>query len=73
MPIPSCAALFDRATSLESKSEAVLFRYAVYLDEASTHVLGCATGWIELAPSFSQRAVCVTPPTPLLSTAALRS
>lgn len=30
-PLP--AALFDRATSLEPKSEAVLFRYAVYLDE----------------------------------------
>ena len=32
------AALFDRATSLEPKSEAVLFRYAVYLDEVSAVV-----------------------------------
>ena len=33
--LPAPADLFERATSLEPKSETVLFRYAVYLDEAS--------------------------------------
>lgn len=35
------AELFERATTLEPKSETVLFRYAVYLDEVG----GWVGGW----------------------------
>ena len=41
-PAPLLAAgLFERATSLEPKSETVLFRYAVYLDEVRSGVFNC--------------------------------